>query len=162
MNIPVDPLRPVQAGPLDLTMQQPSIAHAQARAQAQIQIQRYRPYLYLYLYLYRHVERLNVLRTWRRAQVGHARCHGRGIWDIWRVGNQHGTCTRRMAALDRLRSGLGGRQGCVRREAPVQRSERRDGARRAGVNSRHTYVWYVCMYSRHYTHTYIRVCVGSK
>ena len=27
-------LAPVQAGPLDLTMQQPSIAHAQARAQA--------------------------------------------------------------------------------------------------------------------------------
>ena len=27
-------LAPVQAGPLDLTMQQPSIEHAQARAQA--------------------------------------------------------------------------------------------------------------------------------
>jgi hypothetical protein len=58
-------------------------------------------------------------------------------WETWRVGYPLGEQTGRVGALDRLRSGLGGRQGCVRREAPVQRSERRDGARRAGVNSRH-------------------------
>ena len=58
-------------------------------------------------------------------------------WEIWRVLYPLGEQTGRVGALDRLRSGLGGRQGCVQREAPVQRSERRDGARRAGVNSRH-------------------------
>ena len=31
---------------------------------------------------HRHVERLNVLRTWRRAQVGRARCHGRGMGNL--------------------------------------------------------------------------------
>ena len=40
-------------------------------------------------------------------------------WEIWRVGYPLGEQSGRMAALDRLRSGLGGRQGCVRREAPA-------------------------------------------
>ena len=39
-------------------------------------------------------------------------------WEIWRVLNPLGEQTGRVGALDRLRSGLGGRQGCVRREAP--------------------------------------------
>ena len=38
--------------------------------------------------------------------------------EIWRVGNQHGTCARRMVALDRLPSGLSSQQGHVRQEAP--------------------------------------------
>ena len=40
-------------------------------------------------------------------------------WEIWRVGYPLGEQTGRVGALDRLRSGLGGRQGCVRREAPA-------------------------------------------
>ena len=36
-------------------------------------------------------------------------------WEIWRVGYPLGEQTGRVGALDRLRSGLGGRQGCVRR-----------------------------------------------
>ena len=39
-------------------------------------------------------------------------------WEIWRILNPLGEQTGRLGALDRLRSGLGGRQGCVRREAP--------------------------------------------
>ena len=31
---------------------------------------------------HRHVERLNVLRTWRQAQVGRARCRGHGMGDM--------------------------------------------------------------------------------
>ena len=46
-------------------------------------------------------------------------------WEIWRILNPLGEQTGRVGALDRLRSGLGGRQGGVRREAAVQRSERR-------------------------------------
>ena len=38
-------------------------------------------------------------------------------WEIWRVRYPLGEQTGRVGALDRLRSGLGGRQGCVRREA---------------------------------------------
>ena len=40
-------------------------------------------------------------------------------WEIWRVLYPLGEQTGRVGALDRLRSGLGGRQGCVRREAPA-------------------------------------------
>ena len=43
-------------------------------------------------------------------------------WEIWRVGNPHGTCTRQMGALDRLDRGLGRRQGPVRRGSPGARS----------------------------------------
>ena len=39
-------------------------------------------------------------------------------WEIWRVGYPLGEQTGRVGALDRLRSGLGGRQGCVRRTTP--------------------------------------------
>ena len=34
-------------------------------------------------------------------------------WEIWRILNPLGEQAGRMGALDRLRSGLGGRQGCV-------------------------------------------------
>ena len=40
-------------------------------------------------------------------------------WETWRVEYPLGEQTGRVGALDRLRSGLGGRQGCVRREAPA-------------------------------------------
>ena len=40
-------------------------------------------------------------------------------WEILRIPNPLGEQTGRVGALDRLRSGLGGRQGCVRREAPA-------------------------------------------
>ena len=43
-------------------------------------------------------------------------------WEIWRVGNPYGTCTRQMGALDRLDKGQGRRQGPVRRGAPAARS----------------------------------------
>ena len=36
---------------------------------------------------HRHLERLNVLRTWRQEQVGRAWCHGHGMEKILRVGN---------------------------------------------------------------------------
>ena len=39
-------------------------------------------------------------------------------WEIWRVRYPLGEQTGRVGALDRLRSGLGGRQGCVRRATP--------------------------------------------
>ena len=42
--------------------------------------------------------------------------------EIWRVGNQHGTCARRMVALGRLPSGLSSQLGHVRRKAPAARS----------------------------------------
>ena len=55
-------------------------------------------------------------------------------WETWRVGYPLGEQAGRMGALDRLRSGLGADRAVCRER---QRSERRDGARRAGVNSRH-------------------------
>ena len=42
--------------------------------------------------------------------------------EIWRVGNQHGACARRMVALDRLPSSLSSQLGHVRRKAPGARS----------------------------------------
>ena len=51
-------------------------------------------------------------------------------WEIWRGGYPLGEQTGRVGALDRLRSGLGGRQGCVRRGCPRARP-RSAAARRA-------------------------------
>ena len=57
--------------------------------------------------------------------------------EIWRVGNQHGTCARRMVALDRLPSGLSSQLGHVRQEAPpVYSRARPDLAWRTKVGRR--------------------------
>eukprot|EP00964_Phaeocystis_antarctica_P146016 scaffold112196_cov66-Phaeocystis_antarctica.AAC.1 len=44
--------------------------------------------------------------------AGGARCHGPGMDELAGCRDRHGGQTGRMGALDRLLSGLGGRQGC--------------------------------------------------